>query len=71
MTVNLPRIVVVAFRTDRDTAQRIRAAAKRDARRPSAFLSRLVRRALAREEIHDDERHAADTDVDGAEPVRR
>ena len=51
--VNVARNIVIAFRVDRLTARRIRAAAARDARRQSAYLHRLVIRAMEREESHD------------------
>jgi hypothetical protein len=44
------RDTVVAFRVAESTAARIKRAAARDARRPSAFLNFLVLRALTREE---------------------
>jgi hypothetical protein len=49
-TMSALRYVVVAFRVDRETAAMIRAAARRDDRRPSAYLARLVARALHEQE---------------------
>ena len=44
--VNVARDSVFAFRTDERTARRIRQAAAADDRRVSAYLRRLVERAL-------------------------
>jgi hypothetical protein len=45
-----PRVIALATRVDKVTASRVREGARADARTPSGYLAKLIRKALDAEE---------------------